>query len=327
MFSFKEIEVSHARMILNWRTSKRVAKYMKTEVNHGVQEQEQWIIKSRGCADFYHWLIVYQEKPIGYLSLSNYNPIGKSASWGFYIGEKEYAGLGGLLPPFFYRFCFSELGVEKINAEILYFNTSVIELHKLHGYSFTPTRDRILDKSGKGILLIAMSLSISRFQHGKFNRFIADFPTTQWHGKKKPLTLEYSLIEVNGRADQIETLFELLKRRNHSISHQKMPSLSEHEEFVRNHPYRKWWLVKVANEWLGSCYLTNENALGINLHTDNAASLIKIILQVKNAITPLPSIASVRPGYFYVNVAPQNALLKAALNDLGATETQNSYRI
>jgi len=327
MFSFQEIDISHAKMILDWRTSTRVAKHMRTKVNHGVQEQEQWIINSRGCPDFYHWLIIYQEKPIGYLSLSNYNRIGRTASWGFYIGEDEYTGLGGLVPPFFYRFCFSELGVEKINAEILFSNTSVIELHQLHGYSFTPNRDRKLDKSGNETLLIAMSLLKDRFQKSKFNRFKADFPTYLWHGKIKSFESQHSLIEVTGEEDQIETLYQLLQKRKHSISHQQMPSLAEHAEFVRNHPYRKWWLVQVVNEWLGSCYLTNENALGINLQTNQAAAFLQIIQQVKNENVPLPPIASVRPGYFFVNVATKNIALKNALDDLGATKTQNSYRI
>jgi RimJ/RimL family protein N-acetyltransferase len=65
MFTFREIETSDAEMILNWRTSPRVAKYMKTEVDHGVLEQEQWIKSCRERPDFYHWLIVHQEKPIG----------------------------------------------------------------------------------------------------------------------------------------------------------------------------------------------------------------------------------------------------------------------
>ncbi|NCZ63624.1 MAG: hypothetical protein EBY62_07460, partial [Cellvibrionales bacterium] len=61
MFTFREIETSDAELILNWRTSPGIAKYMKTEVDHGVLEQEQWIISCRDRADFYHWLIVHQE--------------------------------------------------------------------------------------------------------------------------------------------------------------------------------------------------------------------------------------------------------------------------
>ena len=101
MFTFREIETEDAQMILDWRTSPRVAKYLKTEVDHGVEDQKQWIISCRERASFYHWLIVYQEQPIGYISISEYNPVTKTTSWGFYIGEEEHSGLGGLVPPSF----------------------------------------------------------------------------------------------------------------------------------------------------------------------------------------------------------------------------------
>ena len=52
MFTFREIQTEDAKMILDWRTSKRVAKYMKTEVNHGVSEQEEWILNCRKRVDF-----------------------------------------------------------------------------------------------------------------------------------------------------------------------------------------------------------------------------------------------------------------------------------
>lgn len=327
MFTFREIDTSDAEMILNWRTSPGIAKYMKTEVDHGVLEQEQWIISCRERPDFYHWLIVHQEKPIGYISVSEYNPVAKTASWGFYIGEEEHAGLGGLVPPFFYRFCFSELGIERIDAEMLYFNTSVIDLHQLHGYEFTPERDRILKRQGKGILLVAMSLSKFQFEEGKFNRFSADFPITQWHGKSMPSPTTISLEEVTGTENQIKELYQLLERREHSISHEEMPSLETHEKFVKKHPYRKWWMVKVEEKWAGTVYLTQENSVGINLQTHDSNLLCKIIQQVRSKNEPLPAIPSVRPGYFYINVAPQNAALRFALDDLGAKLTQNSFRI
>jgi hypothetical protein len=106
-----------------------------------------------------------------------------------------------------------------------------------------------------------------------------------------------------------------------------MPSLETHKEFVRNHPYRKWWLVKVDAKWAGTVYLSQENSVGINLQTHDSNLLCKIIQQVRSENEPLPAIPSVRPGYFYVNVAPQNAALRFALDDLGAKLTQNSFRI
>ena len=218
--SFREIEPEDAEMILHWRTSLRVAKFMKTVVDHGVDEQRQWILNCRKRPDFYHWLIRDQGEDIGYVSLSEYDPINKTASWGFYVGDDERARLGGWVPPPFYHFCFTHLGIERLDAEMLYFNTSVIDLHRLHGYSFTPQRDRILNKAGKDFLLIAMSLEKEIFMTGRFARFQADFPTDHWKPELEESIdiVDLRFEEVSGTPEQIEILFDLIRKRKHSIS-------------------------------------------------------------------------------------------------------------
>ena len=327
MFTFREIETEDAQMILDWRTSPRVAKYLKTEVDHGVEDQKQWIISCRERASFYHWLIVYQAQPIGYISISEYNSITKTASWGFYIGEEEHFGLGGLVPPFFYSFCFTELGIERIDAEMLYFNTKVIDLHQLHGYEFAPERDRILRKNGKSILLVAMSLEKCSFENSKFARFSAKFPIRKWNAINSDHGAEIIFNEVTATEEQIKSLYKLLGMRTYSISHREMPSFKTHENFVKNHPYRKWWLVKSDDENIGSVYLSKDNAIGMNLVTEDSDMFCKIVHKVKKENEPLPAIPSVRPNFFFINVAPKNNALHIALADLGAKHTQDTFRI
>jgi RimJ/RimL family protein N-acetyltransferase len=328
MFTFREIEKTDAQMILSWRTSNRVSKYMNTPVNHGVEDQEQWIISSRTRSDFYHWLIVFQEKPIGYISLNEFDREAKTTSWGFYIGEEEEAGLGGLVSPYFYNFCFDALGVKKVNAEILYFNTRVIELHLLHGYEFTPERDRLLTKKGKDILQVAMSLDKARFKKSKFARFQSEFPISYWQPKKetgKNKTISFE--KITGTNEQIAALFKLLENRQYTISHDELTSLEQHTDFVQNHPYRNWWMVQSDGQNIGSVYLTNDNAVGINLQTEDSAIFQQVITQVLERNNPLPGDPSVRPDFFYTNVAPGNSALQNALANLGAKYTQKSFRI
>ena len=69
----------------------------------------------------------------------------------------------------------------------------------------------------------------------------------------------------------IEFLFELLKERTptQNISHQKMPTYQEHEEFVKSKPYEKWYII--YNEMYGSVgtiYLTKNNEIGLFLKID-----------------------------------------------------------
>ena len=63
----------------------------------------------------------------------------------------------------------------------------------------------------------------------------------------------------------IEILYDLLwEREPHmNISHEKMPSLEEHEAFVKSEPYTGWWLIEDGDVIRGSVYLTDRREVGI----------------------------------------------------------------
>ena len=315
-------------MILKWRKSPRVAKRMNTVIDHGVEEQEKWILACRERADFYHWLIRDHGDDVGYLSLDGYDPGEKTASWGFYVGEEERVGLGGLVPPPFYNFCFGKLGIERLDAEVLYFNTEVIDLHRLHGYRFTPQRDRILTKGPKKMLLVSMSLDRNTFLEGRFARFQAEFPTRLWNpSTESPSTPSLRFEKVEGTPEQVEVLLDLLRNRRHPISHHEAPSPEEHKRFVTSHPYRIWWIVRDGASPIGAAYLTKENSVGINLTKDDSGLYLEVIEKIRAENQPLPEIPSMRPGFLFLNVAPGNRSLTHALEKLGAVKTQSSFRI
>ena len=53
------------------------------------------------------------------------------------------------------------------------------------------------------------------------------------------LNKNIKFLKVTGTDFQIKILFELLKKRSHSISHFKMPDYNNHEQFVKNNPYKE----------------------------------------------------------------------------------------
>jgi len=184
MFSFREVEISDAKMILDWRTSDRVTKYMVTDVADDVNAQERWIRSSYLNPAYYHWIIRYNEQDIGLIQFMRYDQCQKSASWGFYVGEEPVLKQSGLIPAYFYNFAFNFLGVEKIKTETFYDNTSVLKLHLLYGYDFSLADSEVIEKNGKKVLLVCMNLSKESFYSSKFNRFKAEFPIAKWKGLK-----------------------------------------------------------------------------------------------------------------------------------------------
>ena len=124
---------------------------------------------------------------------------------------------------------------------------------------------------------------------------------------------------------QIESLFELLLQRVHKISCEDV-SYNEHKRFVKSHPYRDWFLIRVSDSYVGSFYVSKENTIGINV-SDGYVSLVvtQIVIFVKENLKPLPPIPSIRSDKFAVNVPPSNVQLAKALEEVDAKIAQISY--
>ena len=134
-----------------------------------------------------------------------------------------------------------------------------------------------------------------------------------------------SLKEITNSEDHISETYRLLKLRTSSISHKKEPTFKEHKNFVFNHPYRFWFLVKLSKEYIGSVYLKHDNSIGLNI-IDGFSNLTKEVLQkVVNSFEPLPPSKSMRNSHFIVNVAIEDISLAESLKEFGGLEIQRTF--
>ena len=104
-----------------------------------------------------------------------------------------------------------------------------------------------------------------------------------------------------------------------------MPTYNDHSQFVRNHPYRKWFLVKDCSGYIGSIYLTSTNVIGVNLTKNNTKDYHQLITLILEKFKPLEPIDSVRSKYFLVNANPTNLNLIKALKLLEMEHIENTY--
>ena len=132
------------------------------------------------------------------------------------------------------------------------------------------------------------------------------------------------LVKVTGTQGQILALYEILNMRTHNISNTTLPTIKQHIKFVRNHPYRFWYLVNLNSDCIGSAYVMDNNCVGINLvkNIDFFPDVLNLILKKHK---PLKEIKSVRPPYFYINIATDNKLIKNQLIKLNAQEIQSTF--
>jgi hypothetical protein len=135
------------------------------------------------------------------------------------------------------------------------------------------------------------------------------------------------IINVEAKSEHIDILFSLLRSRNHefSISHTELPSHEAHSNFVKQKPYRYWYLVYENGKAFGSAYISYDNTIGINLVNNDLESFKTVLLVLIKKHTPLPSIKSIRGDSFYINVNPRNLNLISMLENIGAIHLQNSY--
>ena len=156
--------------------------------------------------------------------------------------------------------------------------------------------------------------------------------TTMFDSRFLPKTDKCSnikLVAVVPTSAQINMLYQLLKIREFHISHKVMPTLAEHESFVKNHPYRGWWLMHDADDEsiiVGSVYVCFDNSVGLNLNLDlisfTADYFADTLTQV---IAPLPSEPSKRCGEFFYNISPLNVAMKSWFIDSAFCESQIAF--
>ena len=125
---------------------------------------------------------------------------------------------------------------------------------------------------------------------------------------------------------QIETLYKQLNNRQYKISHKNLPSFDKHTQFVQNHSYRKWFIVKDMEVVIGNVYIQFNNSIGLNVDSSVTCEQInKILREIYTSYSPLPAVPSLRQGEFFLNVASDNKMLQNILLSLGFSEVERSY--
>lgn len=136
------------------------------------------------------------------------------------------------------------------------------------------------------------------------------------------------LKSITGTDAEVKALYQLLKKRSHFISHTMLPAYEEHSEFVRNHPYRAWFLIYKDNQAIGSAYVHSNNTIGLNIDDQFIEKATGDVLElITKDYPPLPAIKSERNERYSVNIPISNKQLIKALEAGGHHPIQVTYII
>lgn len=131
---FKLLDEDDLDLVMKWRTSEHVTKFMYTDIEPDLIKQKKWFKKINKDYTQLNWVIVYKDSPIGLISLTNIDYINEKASSGFYIGELEYSIVSSRILPYFLNFYFFEMKFNKLVIEVLSINESMLKMDYHYGF-------------------------------------------------------------------------------------------------------------------------------------------------------------------------------------------------
>jgi UDP-4-amino-4,6-dideoxy-N-acetyl-beta-L-altrosamine N-acetyltransferase len=177
VLTFKKVAEEDLHLLLEWRTSEHVTKFMYTDIEKNMDNQKRWFrFISQDCTQC-NWVIHYNDHPIGLISLSQIDLRNKRAALGFYIGDLNYSIIAGRIHPYLYNFAFFELGLNKLCAEVMSGNDGIMKMHLFYGFAHTATfaehiwkHDRFYD-----VEYFELLSSTWKEKKSKFHKYTAQF--------------------------------------------------------------------------------------------------------------------------------------------------------
>ena len=126
-------------------------------------------------------------------------------------------------------------------------------------------------------------------------------------------------------------LYELLAERpaENFISHEKMPTMDEHEDFVASNPFRYWYLVYAEGVYVGALECTELNEIGVAIfkrfrRKGYGAQALKLFIETHK---PLPAIPARRNGRWLANIATHNIGSKLFFANAGFRPIQETWQL
>jgi len=133
MFQFRRPTLDDAGMLLRWRTDPFITRFMFTDLDDpNVERQRDWLRAMEARADFRHFVIEHDARPVGYLSYSDIDWTHRWCSSGSYMAEPEdRRRLAGFLHAFIMDYCFHAMGMNKIVNYFMEGNDTVIRIQRV----------------------------------------------------------------------------------------------------------------------------------------------------------------------------------------------------
>ncbi|OCS89632.1 UDP-4-amino-4,6-dideoxy-N-acetyl-beta-L-altrosamine N-acetyltransferase [Caryophanon latum] len=167
MVNLRRITEQDLNMIMEWRMSPEVTKYMYTDPILTLDGQKKWFEAIQNDDTCRYWIIELDNHlPVGVLNLINIDYINQKCDWGYYLGSLEARGKGlaRILECNILDYVFYELKLNKLCCEVFSFNEAVVEIHKKFGSVVEGVYKDHIFKNGQFYDVVSMGITKHRWE-------------------------------------------------------------------------------------------------------------------------------------------------------------------
>lgn len=169
----KPLSSEDLEQVRAWRNSEEVSSYMYSDEKISEEQQIKWFEKIKQSTNSKYWIIQYDEKNLGLVSITDINNNLKSCFWAFYLGDQSVrgAGIGGKVEYNILKYVFEELKLNKLRCEVFVFNDNVIKMHEKFGFRREAYYREHCFKNGKFQDVVGLAMLKSEWEVLKENLY------------------------------------------------------------------------------------------------------------------------------------------------------------
>ena len=139
---------------------------------------------------------------------------------------------------------------------------------------------------------------------------------------------KYIVLEsIKDSPENIKAAYRVYKTRPnyHLISAEKKLKYVDHIKFVKKNPYRKWFIIKLNKEYIGTVYFTLENSIGYYILDKHIKYTKLIFSKLLNKVKPLPKKLSINQENFTINISSKNKKYQNIVKNIGGKIIQKTF--
>lgn len=130
----RDIRNDELELMLSWRNAPDVRKNMYTQHEISFNEHVSWWNSIQSRTDQKYFMYEVEDQPCGIVAFNKIDLLNENSLWAFYASPDAAKGTGSRMELLALEYAFSKLNLNKLNCEVLEFNTPVIKLHQKFGF-------------------------------------------------------------------------------------------------------------------------------------------------------------------------------------------------